>query len=135
MVLRPEAPGLVAANRSFHDQLVAGVEVEVRREDGGTGGEMVRLVDFDDPGSSDWLAVNQFTVVEAGHNRRPDIVVFVNGLPLAVIELKRPEEGQEWFPAAHNQIRTYKDQIPSLFHYNELVAVSDGMEARLGSAR
>jgi len=82
-----ESPSLIALNRRFHDLLVNGVEVEVRRRDGSTGGERVRLVDFDDPAANDLLALNQFTVIEDGHNRRMDVVVFVNGLPLAVLEL------------------------------------------------
>ena len=84
----PQHPSLIANNRAFHRMLVDGVAVEYRRKDGSIGAEIVRLIDFDDPEANDWLAVNQFTVVEGQHNRRPDVVLFVNGLPLAVIELK-----------------------------------------------
>ncbi len=77
--------------------------------------------------------MNQFTVIEGQNNRRPDIVVFVNGLPLGIIELKIPEDTDKWFAAAYNQIQTYKQEIPSLMHYNELTVISDGLEARIGS--
>ena len=89
-VLRSAQPHLVAENRAFHLALINGVPVEVRADDGTIRGEHVRLIDFDDPDDNDWLAVNQFTVIESKHKRRPDIVLFVNGLPLAVIELKNP---------------------------------------------
>ena len=100
--------------------LADGVEVEVPGTDGRVKGERVRLVDFDDPENNDWLVVNQFTVVEGQINRRPDIVVFVNGLPLAVIELKNPTDEQATLRAAYNQLQTYKHDIPSLFTYNEI---------------
>lgn len=132
-VLRPESPALVEQNRTFHWQLRDGVEIEYRRDDGSIAGDRVRLVDFDHPENNDWLAVNQFTVIEGQHNRRPDVVVFLNGLPLAVIELKNAvdEDADIW--KAWNQLQTYKQQIPSLFHYNELLVVSDGTYARIGS--
>jgi type I restriction enzyme, R subunit len=107
--------------------------VEYRRDDGSIAGDHVRLIDFDDPDANDWLAVNQFTVIESQNNRRPDIVVFVNGLPLGIIELKIPEDTDKWFAAAYNQIQTYKQEIPSLMHYNEVTVISDGLEARIGS--
>ena len=91
------------------------------------------LIDFDNPDANDWLAVNQFTVIEGQNNRRPDILVFVNGLPLGIIELKIPEDTDKWFAAAYNQIQTYKQEIPSLMHYNEVTVISDGLEARIGS--
>ncbi len=90
-VLRHDAPSLVGNNRVFHRMLRAGVPVEYRREDGSIAGDHIRLIDFDNPDANDWLAVNQFTVIEGQNNRRPDIVVFVNGLPLGIIELKIPE--------------------------------------------
>lgn len=132
-VLRAETGGMIATNRFFHGILRDGVEVEFRRPDGSTAGDRVRLLDFETPAANDWLVVNQFTVIEAGHNRRPDLVVFVNGLPLAVLELKVPEEGEEWFDRAYKQIQTYKEQIPSLLAFNELLVVSDGLQARVGS--
>ena len=132
-VLRHDAPSLVGNNRAFHRMLRDGVPVEYRRDDGSIAGDHVRLIDFDNPDANDWLAVNQFTVIEGQNNRRPDIVVFVNGLPLGIIELKIPEDTDKWFAAAYNQIQTYKQEIPSLMHYNEVTVVSDGLEARIGS--
>ncbi|MBA3726364.1 MAG: type I restriction endonuclease subunit R [Armatimonadetes bacterium] len=132
-VLRHDAPTLVANNRTFHRMLRDGVPVEYRRDDGSIAGDHVRLVDFDNPDANDWLAVNQFTVIEGQNNRRPDIVVFVNGLPLGILELKIPEDTDKWFGAAFNQIQTYKQEIPSLLHYNEVTVISDGLEARIGS--
>jgi len=132
-VIHPQSPSLVENNQVFHGMLVDGVPVEYRRSDGSTAGDLVRLIDFENPENNDWLAVNQFTVIEGQHNRRPDVVIFVSGLPLAVIELKNPadEEADIW--SAFNQLQTYKSQIPSLFNYNELLIVSDGIKARFGS--
>lgn len=132
-VTLPESPSLVANNRTFHRMLVDGVEVEYQREDGSIAGDRVRLIDYKNPENNDWLAVNQFTVIEAGHNRRPDVVVFVNGLPLAVIELKNPADEEATIWTAFNQLQTYKQDIPSLFVFNEALIVSDGMQARIGS--
>lgn len=98
-VLRHDASSLIANNRAFHRLLRDGVPVEYRRDEGSIAGDHVRLIDFDNPDSNDWLAVNQFTVSEGQNNRRPDIVVFVNGLPLGIIELKIPEDTDEWFGA------------------------------------
>ena len=132
-VLRPETPSLVGNNRSLHRMIRDGVPVEYRRDDGSITGDQVRLIDFDNPDANDWLAVNQFTVTERQSNRRPDIVVFVNGLPLGIIELKIPEDTDKWFAAAYNQVQTYKQEIPSLMDYNEVMVISDGLEARIGS--
>ena len=132
-VLLTDSPSLVANNRKFHWMLCDGVEVEYRRADGSIAGDLVRLIDFDDPANNDWLAVNQFTVIEGQHNRRPDIVVFVNGLPLSVLELKNAANEDATIWNAFHQLQTYKQQIPSLFHFNELLIVSDGLQARLGS--
>jgi type I restriction enzyme R subunit len=132
-VLRLETPSLLGNNRRFHQMIRDGVPVEYRRNDGSIAGDHVRLIDFDNPHANDWLAVNQFTVIEGQNNRRPDIVVFVNGLPLGMIELKIPEDTDKWFAAAYKQIQTYKQEIPSLMHYNEVTVISDGLEARIGS--
>src|SRR5207245_1549062 len=132
-VSRHYAPSLVGNNRAFHRMLRDGVPVEYRRDDGSIAGDHVRLIDFDNSDANDWLAVNQFTVAESQNNRRPDIVVFINGLPLGIIELKIPEDTDKWFAAAYNQIQTYKQEIPALMHYNEVTVVSDGLEARIGS--
>ncbi len=132
-VLYPESPSLIVNNRRFHAMLRDGVEVEYRRADGSIAGDRVRLIDDDDPENNDWLVVNQFTVVEAGHQRRVDVVVFVNGLPLGLLELKNPGDENATIWDAYNQLQTYKQQIPSLFVYNETLVVSDGLEARVGS--
>jgi type I restriction enzyme R subunit len=133
MVLLAEAPTLLENNRRFHRLLCDGVEIEVSREAGEVRGERLRLFDFDGPGENDWLVVNQFTIVENQANRRPDLVVFVNGLPLAVIELKSATDENATVQAAFQQLQTYKKQIPSLFHFNELLVVSDGLGARIGT--
>ncbi len=130
---RPESPSLVQANRAIHRMIVDGVEIEVRRHDGSVGGERVRVIDFDDPEANDWAVVNQFTVVEGQHTRRPDLVVFVNGLPLAVIELKNAVDEQADVWKAWAQLQTYKAQIPRLFQFNEMLVVSDGLQARIGT--
>jgi type I restriction enzyme R subunit len=113
--------------------LVDGVAMEYRRPDGAIAGAQARVLDFDDPDNNDWLAVNQFTVVENRHTRRPDVVLFVNGLPLAVIELKNPADEQATIWSAYQQLQTYKREIPSLFVYNEALVISDGLEARIGT--
>jgi type I restriction enzyme R subunit len=132
-VLRVATPSLTNTNRTFHSLLRDGVPVEYRRPDGSVAGDHARLVDFDDARANDWLAVNQFTVIEGQHNRRPDIVVFVNGLPLAVVELKNAADEDATIWTAYNQIQTYKADIGSLLNYNELLVVSDGTSARIGS--
>ncbi len=128
-----ETPSLIEENRRLHRYLIEGVPVEVAREDGSIGGDVARLIDFDDANANDWLAVNQFTVIENEHNRRPDVVLFVNGLPLVVIELKNPGDENATLEGAFNQLQTFKDQIPSLFRANALLATSDGLNARLGA--
>ncbi len=132
-VQQTETPSLIEENRRLHRYLIEGVPVEVTREDGSSGGDVAWLVDFDDAEANDWLAVNQYTVVEHSHNRRPDVVLFVNGLPLAVIELKNPGDENATLEGAFNQLQTYKDQIPSLFRTNAALMTSDGLQARLGS--
>ena len=132
-VQQTETPSLIEENRRLHRHLIEGVPVEVAREDGSIGGDVARLIDFDDADANNWLAVNQFTVIEHDHNRRPDVVLFVNGLPLAVIELKNPSDGNATLEGAFNQLQTYKDEIPSLFRTNAALLTSDGLHARLGS--
>ncbi|MCI0744972.1 MAG: type I restriction endonuclease subunit R [Verrucomicrobia subdivision 3 bacterium] len=132
-VIVPQQTGLVANNRAFHRMLVDGIAVECRREDESIGAEIVRLVDFNDPEANDWLAVNQFTVIEGQHNRRPDVVVFVNGLPLGLLELKNAADENADIWAAFNQVQTYKHHTPSIFHHNALIVISDGVEARIGT--
>ncbi|MCX8126977.1 MAG: type I restriction endonuclease, partial [Dehalococcoidia bacterium] len=122
-VLRAESPSLILNNRQFHKMLVDGVDVEYRNREGRVVGDKVWLVDFSDPDRNDWLVVNQFTVIEGQRTRRPDIVIFVNGLPLAAIELKNPADENATIKGAFNQFETYKSDIPSLFHYNELLVI------------
>ena len=128
-----ETPSLVEENRRLHRFLVEGVPVEVTRADGTIGGETARLIDFDDLAANDWLAVNQYTVIEGGHNRRPDVVVLVNGLPLGVVELKNPGDENATMQGAFNQLQTYKAEIGSLFRTNAVLVTSDGLLARIGS--
>ncbi|WP_316158697.1 MULTISPECIES: type I restriction endonuclease subunit R [unclassified Bradyrhizobium] len=132
-LMRLDAPSLVERNRAVHRLLVDGVPVEFRRKDGSIGGAQARLIDFDDPSQNDWLAVNQFTVAEGQHLRRPDIVLFVNGLPLAVIELKNAADEDADIWAAFNQLRTYQAQLPALFATNAALVASDGAHARIGA--
>ena len=132
-VQQTETPSLIEENRRLHRYLIEGMPVEVAREDGSIGGDVARLIDFDDMDANDWLAVNQYTVVEHSHNRCPDVVLFVNGLPLAVIELKNPGDEHATLEGAFNQLQTYKDQIPSLFRTNAVLVTSDGLHARVGS--
>ena len=130
---RPEGPTLETRNRAFHRMLVDGVTVEFRREDGSIGGAQVRVLDFVEQENNDWLAVNQFTVTENRHVRRPDVVLFVNGLPLVLIELKNAIAENATIWSAFNQFQTYRTELPTLFAFNELLVISDGMEARIGS--
>ena len=130
---RLDVPSLVERNRAVHRLLVDGVTVEYRRKDGSIAGAQARLLDFDTPDNNDWLAVNQFTVAEGQHTRRPDVVLFVNGLPLAVIELKNPADESATVWSAWQQFQTYQAQIPSLFATNAALVVSDGVQARIGS--
>ena len=132
-VRQTETPLLVEENRRLHRYLIEGVPVEVARDDGSIGGDVARLIEFEDADANDWLAVNQFTVVEHSHNRRADVVLFVNGLPLAVVELKNPGDVNATLDGGFNQLQTYKDQIPSLFRTNAALVTSDGLQARLGS--
>jgi type I restriction enzyme R subunit len=132
-VLATERPSLVEENRRLHKLMVEGVDIEFYAEDGTIRGDKVRLIDFDDLTANDWLATSQFTVIEGSFNRRPDIVVFVNGLPLGVIELKAPGGANATLAGAHNQLQTYKAQIPSLFRTNAVLVTSDAITARVGS--
>ena len=129
----PPGATLEARNRSFHRMLVDGVPVEYRHDGGTVRGDVARVLDFDDPTNNDWLAVNQFTVVENRNERRPDIVLFVNGLPLGVIELKNPADEDATIWTAWQQLQTYKAELLSLFSFNGFLIVSDGTEARLGT--
>ncbi len=132
-VLRVATPSLTQTNRAFHRMLRDGVAVEYPRADGSIAGDHARIVDFDDVFANDWFVVNQFTVIEGQHNRRPDILVFINGLPLGAIELKNAADEDATIWSAYAQLQTYKAEIPSLLHYNAVLVVSDGLQARIGS--
>ena len=132
LVLNPNNPALISANCQFHRWLVEGVPVEYQK-DGETRGDRVRLIDFADVANNDWLAVNQFYIQGPKIPRRPDIILFVNGLPLVVVELKNPadEDADVW--GAFNQLQAYKEDIPDLFVYNETLVITDGISALMGS--
>lgn len=132
-VFATEKPSLVEENRRLHKLMIEGVDVEFYREDGTIRGDKVRLIDFEDLDANDWLATGQFTVIAGSVNRRPDLVVFVNGLPLGVIELKAPGGENATLASAHSQLQTYKTQITSLFRTNAVLVTSDGITARIGS--
>ncbi|HTW19595.1 MAG TPA: type I restriction endonuclease subunit R [Mycobacteriales bacterium] len=132
-LLRPESQNPLAENERFHRLLVDGVPVEHRGADALIRTSLVWLISWEDPAANDWLAVNQFTVIEAGRNRRPDVVVFVNGLPLALLELKNPGDENATLRGAWNQIQTYRHDIPSIFVPNAVTVVSDGTSASMGS--
>jgi type I restriction enzyme R subunit len=130
---RPEGAELIQRNRALHRLLVDGVTVEYRTAEGDIRGAQARVIDFDDPVNNDWLAVNQFSVVENKHSRRPDVVLFVNGLPLAVLELKNAADEDATIWTAFQQLQTYKAEIPSLFAPNAVLVISDGIDARVGT--
>jgi type I restriction enzyme R subunit len=130
---RPEGAELPMRNRAVHRMLVDGVTVEYRTPGGEIRGAQAKILDFESIKNNDFLAVNQFTVIENKHNRRPDIVLFVNGLPLAVLELKNAADENATLRTAFQQFQTYKAEIPSLFTTNELLVISDGMETCLGT--
>lgn len=131
-VLRTESPNALINNETFHRYLTDGVDVEMRTESG-IRGEKIYIVDFENPENNEFVAINQFTVVEGNQNKRPDIILFVNGLPLVVIELKNAVDENANLKSAFNQLQTYKQAIPSLFTYNSLLIISDGWDARCGT--
>lgn len=132
-VIRSSAHDLVHDNREFHQLLVDGVDVEYRADDGEVRSGKVWLIDFANPANNEFLAVNQYTVIQGDYRRRPDIVLFVNGLPLGVIELKDPTDQTATIKGAFNQLQTYKAEIAGLFRFNELLIISDGIAAELGT--
>ena len=129
----PEGSILEAQNRAFHRMIVDGVTVEYLTTDGGVRGAQVRVIDFDDPINNDWLAVNQLTITENRNEHRPDIVLFVNGLPLGVIEFKNPTDEEATIWTAWQQLQTYQAELPTLFAMNAILVISDGVEARTGT--
>ncbi len=131
-ILRVESPDLVINNHRLHKMFVDGVDVEFRKGDRIVG-DKVWLFDFKNPTNNEFLAINQFTIIENNINRRPDIVLFVNGLPLAVIELKNPADENATVLSAFKQFLTYKSEIPTLFHFNEILIATDGFDAKAGT--
>ena len=131
-LINPDGPTLETRNRAFHHALTRGVTVPVRRDDGTMSGEPATVVDFENPDNNDWLAVNQFTVKENQSTRRTDIVLFLNGLPLGIIELKNPADENTDVWDAWQQLQTYQNELPTLFSLNEFLIVSDGLHARIG---
>ncbi|HBS3494687.1 type I restriction endonuclease subunit R [Raoultella ornithinolytica] len=132
-VTQSELPSLLEENRRLHKLMTEGVDVEYYADDGTLTAGKVALIDFEHTEQNDWLAVSQFVVINGQNNRRPDVVVFVNGLPLGVIELKAPGSSGAHLLGAFNQLQTYKKQIPALFNTNTLLVTSDGIAARVGS--
>ncbi len=131
-LMNPNIPALMSCNRQVHSWLTKGVKVTYR-EGNQEVGKQLKVIDFENPENNDWLVVNQFTIHGQNHNRRPDVLVFLNGLPLAVIELKNAADENADIWAAYNQLQTYKNDIPDLFNYNTCLVISDGIFARLGS--
>jgi type I restriction enzyme R subunit len=132
-IMQSELPSLIEENRRIHKLITEGVDVEYHAEDGALAAGKILLIDFEHLEKNDWLAVSQFVVINGQNNRRPDVVVFVNGLPLAVIELKAPGSDTATVDGAFNQLQTYKNQISPLFNTNVLLVISDGITARVGS--
>jgi type I restriction enzyme R subunit len=130
---RTDAPSLLDKNRAIHRMIIDGVSVEYRRDDASIAGAQAQVVDFIQPANNDWLAVNQFTVADGEHTRRPDVLLFVNGLPLAVLELKNAADENATVWAAFHQLQTYQTQLPGLFAYSAVLVASDGAGARVGA--
>jgi len=131
-IQRLNSPELITNNEAFHRMLTEGIKVSYHK-DGNDRGDLVWLLDFKSPENNDFIVANQFTVIENGVNKRPDIILFVNGLPLVVIELKNPADENATVKSAYNQLQTYKQAIPGLFTFNGFMVISDGLEAKAGS--
>ena len=131
-IQRLTSPELISNNEAFHRMLTEGITVNYQK-DGHKRGDLVWLIDFNNPENNDFVVSNQFTVIEEGVNKRPDVILFINGLPLVVIELKNPADENATVKSAFKQLQTYKYAIPGLFTYNSLMVISDGLEARAGS--
>ncbi len=131
-IQRINSPELLANNESFHRMLTEGINVSYQK-DGHDRGDLVWLIDFKNPENNEFIVANQFTVIENGNNKRPDVILFVNGIPLVVIELKNPADENATVKSAFKQLQTYKQIIPSLFTYNGFMIISDGLEAKAGT--
>lgn len=132
LLKKPQHVTLIQNNRDFHQMLLQGVSVEIKKDEESRG-DVVKLIDFENPKNNDFVIVNQFTIKGTKCNRRPDVVVFINGLPVSVIELKNPADENADIFKAYNQLQTYKDEIEDLFVCNEALIISDGIHARIGS--
>ena len=132
VVQRISSPELLANNEAFHRLLTEGVNVSYQK-DSNTRGDLVWLIDFANPDNNEFVVANQFTIIENNQKKRPDLILFVNGLPLVVIELKNAADENTTLTSAYRQLETYKQTIPSLFTYNGFVVISDGLEAKAGS--
>ena len=128
-----KSPSLLENNRSFHEMITNGIEVEHYNDDGETINDLVYVFDFDNPGNNDFLAVNQLTVVNGEYKKRPDIVLFINGLPVVVIELKNSTNESVGIEDGYHQLETYKMRIPQLFNHNAVLVTSDGINTKAGS--
>lgn len=126
-------PSLIQNNQATHAMFTDGVNVEYRRSDGTIGGDQVRLFDYENPANNDFLVINQYTIQEGKYHRRPDIVVFINGIPVLIFELKNPTDEKATLTVAHNQLQTYLREIPSFFSYNAMMVISDGIQTRIGT--
>lgn len=132
LLKKPQHASLIQNNRAFHQMLLQGIPVEIKTDDGKRG-DVVKLIDFEDSQNNHFLVVNQYTIKGTKGNRRPDLIVFINGLPISVIELKNPADENADIYKAYNQLQTYKDEVEDLFVYNEALVISDGINARVGS--
>lgn len=132
LLQKPQYASLIQNNRAFHKMLLEGISVDIKVNDEERG-EVVKVIDFENSSNNDFLVVNQFTIKGTKGNRRPDMIVFINGLPISVIELKNPADENADIYKAYNQLQTYKDEIEDLFVYNEALVISDGINARIGS--
>jgi len=133
IIRKNNSQDLVSNNHDFHNLVVNGIDVQYRKSNGSIKHDKVFLFDFDHTENNEFLAVNQFTIIEDKHERRPDMVLFVNGIPLVIIELKNPEDENATVWSAYRQIQTYLSEIPSIFRFNELCIVSDGIDSRYGT--
>lgn len=131
-IIKTTSHKVIVNNERFHEFLVNGIEVE-HRDKGKIKHSHIRVIDQETPERNTFQALNQFTVIENGHNRRPDILIFINGLPLGIIELKNPASATATVKSAFEQIGTYKEEIPCVFAYNEFVIIADGTDARVGT--
>jgi len=123
----------MSINQEFHRYLTDGIDVQVKLDDGSVGTQKIKIIDSLTIGNNHFLAVNQLTITRGNHQRRPDVILYINGLPLVVIELKNLIDENATIKNAYNQIQTYKSQVEQLFYTNALCIISDGLEAKMGT--